>query len=90
MQHLTGVLVEGRIEPGKTIAHRRTLAARPDKPHPGDRAYDGTPTSQWPNCMPSPAQYPKPNPWREYSAGRALELGAVPCTHSACAEAVTR
>lgn len=38
-----------------------------------------------------PACLPQSDParWRELSAGRALELGAVPCTHPACADGVT-
>jgi len=34
-----------------------------------------------PSCMPTSSQR-----WVELSAGRALELGAVPCAEKACAE----
>jgi hypothetical protein len=66
MQHLTEVLVAGRIVPGTTSAHRRG---------PGTK----------PACMPSSAANAG---WVELSAGRALKLGAVPCTEPACIEAV--
>lgn len=42
----------------------------------------------WPACVPQPDNADL-KAWRELSVGRALELGAVPCTHSACAEGVT-
>jgi hypothetical protein len=38
----------------------------------------------WPACMPKPDPVPTYR-WAELSAGRALELGAVPCTETACA-----
>lgn len=42
----------------------------------------------WPACKARPADADG-SEWRELSVGRALELGAVLCTHSACAEGVT-
>ena len=89
-QHLIEVLTDGPIQPGITVAHRRTVSAPPEKPWPG-QTYDGTPTSPWPACMPMPAGRANGDGrWREHSAGRALELGAVPCTKSACTEAVAK
>jgi len=65
MQHLTEVLVEGRIVPGATSAHRRGSGTKPA-------------------CK--PLVTPPTGSWIELSAGRALELGAVPCTASGCAQ----
>ncbi|GIH07373.1 hypothetical protein Rhe02_54400 [Rhizocola hellebori] len=39
----------------------------------------------WPACMPR-RDNADPAEWRELSVGRALELGAVPCTEKACTE----
>jgi hypothetical protein len=60
MQHLTEVLVEGRVHRDVTPAHRRGK---------GDQ----------PACMSSST-----GRWVQLSAGRALELGAVPCKAAAC------
>lgn len=38
----------------------------------------------WPACMRRPDA--DPALWRELSVGRAMELGAVPCTEKACTE----
>jgi hypothetical protein len=44
----------------------------------------------WPACMPEPSGMPKTGRWLQKSFGFAESLGAVPCTETACAEAVTR
>lgn len=42
----------------------------------------------WPACLSRPESAPDGR-WREMQAARALDFGAVPCTHSACVGGVT-
>lgn len=79
VQLLTEVLAAPPVTAGG-IAHKRTASRKnPDDKNP----YDGTPTSPWPACKKKPSDIP-PGSWRELSAGRARELGLVPCTAKAC------
>lgn len=59
------------------VMHARTAATR----NPRDQFYDGAPSSGKPACKAKPGDE---RGWREVSAGRATELGAVPCPDTRC------
>lgn len=76
IQFAIEVLTEGRITAPGVVAHRRYIVL--------DKA--GVPshmTERRPACLPAPAA-PEPTRWADYSGGRAIELGATPCTAEAC------